>query len=175
MTVVQHSATVCFGSVLSWGYLKNWVRHDKLFQWKPAPAEFRQPMATGSKGAFRRWHIFTQSCTLCAFLIRWSVISSSGFVYICSKDGIGIPFSLDEWSWKSCAVPRFVSPLFPRCKCNRMVVRDIILLILLHSRNASDISGCGLSKGRLLWAYALKLVSLSSLMQHDAGFCILII
>lgn len=23
------------------GYLKNWVRHDKLFQWKPAPAEFR--------------------------------------------------------------------------------------------------------------------------------------
>eukprot|EP00435_Cladocopium_sp_Y103_P009075 s421_g2.t1 len=46
-------------------YLKNWVRHDKLFQWKPAPAEFR---------------------------------------------------------------------------------------------NASDISGCGLSKGRLLWAYAMKLV-----------------
>ena len=36
--------------------------------------------------------------------------------------------------------------------------------------NASDISGYGLSKGRLLWAYALKLVSLSSSMQHDAYF-----
>ncbi len=36
--------------------------------------------------------------------------------------------------------------------------------IVWRPRSAADVSGCGLSKGRLLWAYALKLVLLSLLL-----------